>query len=285
MSRTPNNATITVSPTKLARAPRNKRLPAPAAKVRENQTQRRTHRATRAQSPLPLQFQDVEDSDDDYEEGNENTATTLEELLVLVKDPKKTIDQQNQSIQEAQTELRELKEEQQHVKERNNELKGEICLLRDQFGTLSASLRSTPSWASIAANRTGPGPTQPTPGEDANDLAKHLPNPLATTDTLHCTIDTSRVAEEDTDKTSPGAIRAVVEKEMRATNGQSNWRCRAVTRDVKNVSRIKIACRDENEQHLIKQTAETNIAAGVRVLRDELYPIKGRQCQSTGGPG
>ena len=61
---------------------------------------------------------------------------------------------------------------------------------------------------------------------------------------------------------------------MRVTNGQSNWRCRAVTGDAKNVSRIKIACRDENEQHLIKQTAETKIAAGVRVLRDELYPIK-----------
>jgi DNA repair exonuclease SbcCD ATPase subunit len=127
MSRTPDNATITVSPAKLARAPRSKRPPAPTAKVRKIQALRRTRRVNRAESPLPLQSQDVEDSDDDYEEENENTATTLEELLVLVKDLKRTIDQQNKSIQEAQTELKEL-EEQQHVKEQNNELKDEICL-------------------------------------------------------------------------------------------------------------------------------------------------------------
>jgi hypothetical protein len=82
------------------------------------------------------------------------------------------------------------------------------------------------------------------------------------------------VAEEDTEKASPGSIRATVEKEVRATSGQSGWRCRAVTRDAKNASRIRIACRDESEQQLVRQAAETKIAAGVRVLRDELYPIK-----------
>jgi len=39
-----------------------------------------------AESPLPLLVQDVEDSDDDYKEENENSSTTLKELLVLVKD-------------------------------------------------------------------------------------------------------------------------------------------------------------------------------------------------------
>lgn len=68
MNRTPNNATITVSPAEHARAPRSKRPPAPTTKVRENQAVRRTRRATRAESPPPFQFQDVEDSDDDYEE-------------------------------------------------------------------------------------------------------------------------------------------------------------------------------------------------------------------------
>ena len=275
MNRTPNSATITVSPTKLIRAPRSKRPPAPTAKVRENQEPRRTRRTTRTKSPLRLQFQDVEDSDGDYEEENEDTANTLEELLVLVKDLKKTIDQQNKSIQEAQTELKELKEEQQQVKEQNNELKDEVCMLRDQVGCLSASLPSAPSWASIAANGTRSGSTQQTPdGNLARNLASNLPHPLATTDNLHCTIDTSRVAEEDTDKASPGAIKTAVEKEMRATNGQGNWRCRAVTRDAKNANRIKIACRDETEQHMVKQVAETKIALGIRVLRDELYPIK-----------
>ena len=56
----------------------------------------------------------------------------MEELLVLVKDLKKTIDQQNKSIHEAQTELKEIKEVQQHVNEQINELKDEICMLQDQ---------------------------------------------------------------------------------------------------------------------------------------------------------
>jgi regulator of replication initiation timing len=195
---------------------------------------------------------------------------------VLVKDLKETIDQQNKSILDAHAELKELKEEQQHVREQNDELKNEICTLRDQVNTLSTSLPSTRSWASIAANRTEAGSAQSVLNGalGANNPGRYLPNPPATTDRLYCTIDTSRVAEEDADKTSPGTIRAIVEKEIRVTNGQSNWRCQAVTRDAKNMSRIKIACRDEDEQQMVKRAAETKVAVGVRVLRDELYPVK-----------
>jgi regulator of replication initiation timing len=245
--------------------------------VRENQALRRTRRATRTESPPPFQFRDVEDSDDDYEEENENTATGLEELLLLVKDLKKTIDQQSRSIQEAQVELKELKKEQQQVKEQNNELKDEICTLRDHVDKLSASLSSTPSWSSIVAKRTGAGSTQQTSNvitASTNSLARHLPSQLAITGTLYCTIDTSRVVEEDIDKASPGAIRATVEKEIRTSNGQSNWRCLAVTRDAKTTSRIRIACRDESEHDMVKLAVETKAAPGVRILRDELYPIK-----------
>ena len=65
-----------------------------------------------------------------------------------------------------------------------------------------------------------------------------------------------------------------MEKEIRTTNGQDNWRCRAVTRDARNTGRVRITCRDEPEQQLVRQAAETKIATGIRVLRDELYPIK-----------
>jgi hypothetical protein len=47
-----------------------------------------------------------------------------------------------------------------------------------------------------------------------------------------------------------------------------------VTVDQKNTNRIKIACRNEAEHQLVKRVAETKIGAGIRVLRDELYPIK-----------
>jgi chromosome segregation ATPase len=162
---------------------------------------------------------------------------------VLVKELKTTIDQQNKSIKEAQTELKELKEDQQQVKEQNNELKDEVCMLQAQVSTLSTSLPSTQSWASIAADRSGQGSTQRTPNDTAaraNNLARYLPTLTATTDTLYRTIDTSRVAEEDSDKTSPGIIRAVVEREIRATNGQSNWRCRAAILSLSGACVIRI---------------------------------------------
>jgi hypothetical protein len=82
------------------------------------------------------------------------------------------------------------------------------------------------------------------------------------------------VADEDTNKIIAGAIRAIVEKEIRATEAHANWRCQVMIRDMKNEKRIRIACRDEGEHQMVKQMAETKIAAGIRVLGDEIYPIK-----------
>ncbi|KAK7177902.1 KR domain-containing protein [Paraphaeosphaeria sporulosa] len=48
---------------------------------------------------------------------------------------------------------------------------------------------------------------------------------------------------------------------------------RAVSVDHATQSRIKIACRDEDEHELVKRAAE-KIGAGSRVLRDELFPVK-----------
>ena len=98
--------------------------------------------------------------------------------------------------------------------------------------------------------------------------------PLTMTDTLYCTIDTSKVASEEGDRTSVGAVRTAVETAIQTTKDQANWRCRAVTRDAKSANRIRIVCRDKAEQRMIKQVAEAKIAPRVQVLRDELYPIK-----------
>ncbi|KAK1843024.1 hypothetical protein CCHR01_14329 [Colletotrichum chrysophilum] len=70
-------------------------------------------------------------------------------------------------------------------------------------------------------------------------------------ETLFCTIDTSRV-EGGSDKPNAGRIRAAVEKEMRAMDGQASWRCRAITVDPRNADRIRIICRDDAEHKLIK---------------------------------
>jgi hypothetical protein len=98
--------------------------------------------------------------------------------------------------------------------------------------------------------------------------------PSTMTDTLYCTVDTSRVASEDAEKVSVGAIRANVEKDIRNTSEQANWRCRAVTKDQKNPHRVRIACRDEAEHKEVKRVMEANLVTGMRILRDDLYPIR-----------
>ena len=132
MVETPTNATITVSPAKRTRAPRTKRAPAPTAKVRENQAIKRTRRATRTETPPPLHFRNVGDSDSDYEDEDRDSSHTLEELLVLVKGLKNTTDQHNHAIMDAQTGSKELKEAQQIVKAQNTELQDEVQVNKAQ---------------------------------------------------------------------------------------------------------------------------------------------------------
>jgi hypothetical protein len=69
------------------------------------------------------------------------------------------------------------------------------------------------------------------------------------TDTLYCTIDTSRVGEEERSKAQPGAVRKAIEEEIRTMEGQANWRCAAVIRDARNMERIKIVCRGEADSN------------------------------------
>ena len=92
--------------------------------------------------------------------------------------------------------------------------------------------------------------------------------------TPYCTIDTSRVSEENPSVTGPGAIKQAIEKEMRTREGHTQWRCVAVNKDAKNGTRIKISCRDENELTRVKESAERALPSGCRILRDQLYPVK-----------
>jgi hypothetical protein len=92
---------------------------------------------------------------------------------------------------------------------------------------------------------------------------------------LFCTIDTSRVSEEDRGKVQVGEVRQAIEEKVRAREGgQPNWRCAAVVKDVRNEDRIKVVCRDEAELQLVREAAERTMVKGVRVLRDQLYPVK-----------
>ena len=88
------------------------------------------------------------------------------------------------------------------------------------------------------------------------------------TDTLYCTIDTSRVGEEERSKAQPGTIRKAIEEEIRTMEGQELWRCVAVMKDAKNHDRIRVTCRDEAELQKVKKAVEKSAVKGAKVLRD-----------------
>lgn len=132
----------------------------------------------------------------------------------------------------------------------------------------SADGSPSPSYADVA--RTPPNSVP----ENIHSISSMGTTPPTMSNTLYYTINTSRVASEDIDKVSAGAIRTIVEKEIQDTNKQANWRCRVVTKDPKSLHRVRIAFRDKAEHKTVKQAVETNLARGARVLRDDRYLIR-----------
>ncbi|GKU22897.1 unnamed protein product [Fusarium langsethiae] len=84
----------------------------------------------------------------------------------------------------------------------------------------------------------------------------------------------SQHQNRDVARLSAGTIRATVENEVRSELDNPTWRCRAVTKDPKNPHRVRVTCRDESEHEIVKRVAETKLAPGARILRDDLYPIR-----------
>jgi hypothetical protein len=136
-------------------------------------------------------------------------------------------------------ELGRVKDELQSVKDELNQTKQEMA-----EGMVALSLgQSSPSPSYADAARTPPT-SQPS---NVQTLSSMCTTPSRLTNTLYCTIDTSRVEKETVDQISAGAIRTVVESGIRAEQDGSLWRCQAVTKDPKNSHRIRIACRNEVE--------------------------------------
>jgi hypothetical protein len=210
-----------------------------------------------------------------------NARRTIEELKIVIQ-------QQTDMIARLSTELVSVKAELVTVKTELNDVKN--CVAEEQkqvaeelkqvyaqlndisinlaLTTTTISTSPTPSYANVARTPPNSSPA------NLNSTSSVETTPSTMTDSLFCTIDTSRVESGGGDKTSAGAIRTIVEREIRGMEDRVSWRCRAVTKDPKNPNRIRIACRDEAELRMVKQVAERKMAPGTRVLRDELYPIK-----------
>ena len=141
-------------------------------------------------------------------------------------------------------------------------------VIQTQLSNIQAPLSAAPSYADVARTPPHSQPSNLTSFPSRNTL------PSTITDTLYCTVDTSRVEEENKNEAQPGVIRQAIESGMRTTEGHENWRCAAVIKDPRNPARIRINCRNEAELQCVKEAAQKTLAPSVRVLRDQLYPVK-----------
>jgi hypothetical protein len=255
------------------------------------QRETRSQQSKRTQDKTVAQ-RDAVASDDSTESEDLNTAKLVKELVKLRREIRQRDDLHREEIQKVQEELQKVKEEfgatlaevqhelqsltnmpqtpQSHCEScsqnSHDEILREIHSLRDAISP--AVPTGSPSYADVA--RTPPT-SQPS---NIRTLSSSNTTPTTFTDTLYCTIDTSKMADNENERMSAGRVRVAVETEIRALEGHMHWRCRAVTVDPKNTNRIRVACRDEAEHQLVKKAAEAKIGTGARVLRDELYPIK-----------
>lgn len=219
-----------------------------------------------------------------------NTNAQIKTLTDLVKSLMKAMEDQKQTHQNQivaltkthQNQIEALTKTYQNqiealtktITQQIDSLKGEVTEMAaktEQIHSQLASIQaSSPSRSYADVARTPPNSWP----SNIQTLTSMGTTPSRMTDTLYCTIDTSRVGEEDKNKALPGAIRKAIEGEIRTGEGQDKWRCSAVIRDARNVQRIRIACRDEAELQRVKDAAQKTAAEGARVLRDQLYPVK-----------
>ncbi len=176
--------------------------------------------------------------------------TSWQKILEVLGNTLSEIKSLKEVVIQQQDTIKELREHVEHIQ-------GQLDALSNNAAQIvSGNINPSPSYAEVA--RT---PTNSAPGNVAS-ISSMGTTPSTMTDTLYCTVDTSRVASDDVDKVTAGAIRATVEKSIREINEQANWRCRAVTKDPKNLHRVRIARRNEAEHKEVKRVVEANLVQG-----------------------
>ncbi|KAL5395482.1 hypothetical protein PMIN03_013091 [Paraphaeosphaeria minitans] len=209
---------------------------------------------------------------------NATTKDTLAVILAVMEELRRgntelkaTVGELMNSNAALRATVEKLTAELSHVKAQLVETKAQAEALANnletQLSRMQAASDGSPTYAHIV--RTPPD-SQPS---NLRTISGTM-TPSAITDTIYCTIDTSRVEERNKAEAQLGAVRQAIEKQIREIEGQETWRCAAVTRDPKNTDRIRIKCRDETELHKVKEAAQKTAVRGVRVLRDQLYPVK-----------
>lgn len=255
---------------------------------RSDREQRKTRSQQKKKSQdKPAAQHDAVSLDDSSTESADLKATNLlKELVKLRREIRRRDDLHKKELQKIKEEfsaaLAEVRQELQTLADRSPtpQALSEPCsqnghdeILREIHSLRMAICPSDPSAGSPSYADVARTPPTSYPS-NIRTLSSSNTAPTTFTDTLYCTIDTSRMVKNENEEMSAGPIRAAVETEIRTMENHLHRRCRAVTVDSKNTNRIRIAYRDEAEHQLVRKVAEAKIKAGARVLRDELYPIK-----------
>ncbi|OAQ61311.1 reverse transcriptase [Purpureocillium lilacinum] len=206
---------------------------------------------------------------DERNSSNREETTTLQSALELlgayrtvVQELREAIKDQNEIIRTQQGAIRELKDaaEEQHnlIRDLSQQLKDNQKQTGDELKRVHEQLEA------ITAT------TVSTPQSSFTDVTSSSPSPQPTYAQVLSSANTART----TNRITAGAVRTLVEGEVRAERDHANWRCRAVTTDARNRMRFRIVCRDEAEHQLVKRLVGANLPRGARMLRDEVHPVR-----------
>ncbi|KZL86802.1 reverse transcriptase, partial [Colletotrichum incanum] len=207
--------------------------------------------------------------------GSSDGRAMLQKALELLDESRKesqwlkeALKRQMEVAQRQEEMIRDLSSKMDETTKQMNE---ELKLVREQLETIATNATQSPSLSYADVARSTPS-SRPT---NLRTLSSFDTTPSNFSDTLYCTIDTSHAKSEAAEQMSVGSIRTMVESQIRAGEDESaSWRCRAVTKDPRNPHRIRIACRNDEEHTKVKRVVEANLTQGVRVLRDDIYPIR-----------
>lgn len=158
-------------------------------------------------------------------------------------------------------------EMQQELGQAKDELK-QACEDLDQTRTALKAITNSTVWSSPRPSYADIARTPPDshPG-NFTTLSTTRTTSASSSNAMYCTIDIPATEECANEKVTAKTIRTISETEMRAKPRNDAWRCRAVTEDRSNSPRLKIICRNEIEQDIVKKTIEEKLPAA-RILDD-----------------
>ncbi|OAA62381.1 Zinc finger, CCHC retroviral-type [Akanthomyces lecanii RCEF 1005] len=193
----------------------------------------------------------------------EKSYSKMRQMEEKTNDQSKIIEGLHQKIGEMQQELGQAKVE----------LK-QACEELAQTRTALEAITKSPVWSSPQPSYADMARTPPE-SHPSNVMTLSTSRTASTSsgDTIYCTIDMQETEDSVNERVTAKTIRTILETEMRAKPHNGAWRCRAVTEDRSNPQRMRVVCRNESEQDMVKKTIEEKLPAA-RILDNGYHRLR-----------